>query len=145
MPDKIGFSLNKITTEQFAIIESAFKDDFEILFNIVSKYGINEKDKMIATFIAPAFSKNEIPFLVLEIACHFKIAEDAWEKFTSKDKTKLNLPIGFIRHLTMLSIGTARGVLHSKTENTVFNKFVLPTINVNEIVKNGISFNLIND
>jgi len=145
MPDKIGFSLNKITTEQFAIIESAFKSDVEILFNIDSKYGINEKDRMIATFIAPAFSQNKIPFLVLEIACHFNIADDAWDKFTSKEKNKLILPLGFIRHLTMLSIGAARGVLHSKTENTAFNKFVLPTINVNEIVKNGISFDLSND
>jgi len=144
MPNKIGFSLNKITTEQFAIIESAFKSDAAIHFNINSKYGVNEEDRMIATFIAPAFSQNKTPFLVLEIACHFKIADDAWVQFTSKDKTKLNIPLGFIRHLTMLTIGAARGVLHSKTENTFFNKFVLPTINVNEIVKNGIVFDLTN-
>ena len=145
MSETIGFFLNKITTEQFAIIESAFKNDAEIQFNINSKYGINVKDKMIAVSVAPAFSQNKIPFLVIEIACHFTIAGDAWVRFTNKDKTKLILPLGFVRHLTMLAIGTVRGVLHSKTENTTFNKFVLPTINVNEIVKNGISFDLVND
>ncbi len=143
MSDTIGFFLSKITTEQFAIIESAFNADIAIEFNINSKYGINEKDKMIAAFIAPAFIQNKTPFLVLEIACHFKIAEDAWNKYLNKEKTRLNLPIGFIRHLTMLSLGTARGVLHSKTENTDFNKFILPTINVNEIVKKGIAFDLL--
>lgn len=143
MSDTIGFFLSKITTEQFAIIESAFNDNVAIEFNINSKYGINEKDKMIAAFIAPAFAQNNTPFLVLEVACHFKIAEEAWNKYVNKEKTKLNLPIGFIRHLTMLAIGTARGVLHSKTENTDFNKFILPAINVNEIVKKGIAFDLI--
>ena len=37
MSETIGFFLNKITTEQFAIIESAFKNDAEIQFNINSK------------------------------------------------------------------------------------------------------------
>lgn len=142
MSDKIGFSLKKITTEQFAIIESAFKEGEDVQFSINAKYGINEKDKMIAVFVSPAFYQDKKAFLVLEIACHFKIADEAWESFKNKNKSKLTIPIGFIRHLIMLSIGTARGVLHSKTENTAFNNFLIPTINVTEIVKSGVSFDL---
>lgn len=142
MADKIGFSLRKITTEQFAIIESAFKDGDEVKFAVNTKYGINEKDKMIAVFVSPAFYQTESPFLVLEIACHFKIVDEAWDTFMNKSKTELNVPVGFVRHLTMLTIGTARGVLHSKTENTSFNEFLLPTINVTEIIKNGVVFDL---
>lgn len=142
MSDKIGFSLRKITTEQFAIIETAFKEGADVQFSVNSKYGINEKDKMVVVFVSPDFRQNNAPFLVLEIGCHFKIVDEAWESFISKDKTKLNIPVGFIRHLIMLSIGTARGVLHSKTENTPFNDFLLPTINVNEIVKAGVAFDL---
>ena len=78
----------------------------------------------------------------MEIACHFKIVDDAWESFKNKDKTKLTIPVGFIRHLIMLTIGTARGVLHSRTENTPFNDFLMPTINVTEIVKSGVAFDL---
>lgn len=33
----------------------------------------------------------------------------------------------------MLSISTKRGVLDSKTENTPFNDFLLPTINVTKL------------
>jgi len=142
MSDKIGFSLKKVTTEQFAIIESAFSDGEDVQFSVNSKYGINEKDKMVAVFVSPAFYQNKTPFLVLEIACHFKIVEEAWNDFMNKDKTKITLPVGFIRHLIMLTIGTARGVLHSKTENTTFNDFLLPTINVTDIVKAGVAFDL---
>ncbi len=142
MSDKIGFSLKKITTEQFAIIESAFKEGEDVQFSVNAKYGINEKDKMVAVFVSPAFYQDKKAFLVLEIACHFKIVDDAWESFKNKDKTKLTIPVGFIRHLIMLTIGTARGVLHSRTENTPFNDFLMPTINVTEIVKSGVAFDL---
>ncbi|WP_394906092.1 hypothetical protein [uncultured Mesonia sp.] len=142
MSDKIGFSLKKITTEQFAIIESAFKEGEDVQFSVNAKYGINEKDKMVAVFVSPAFYQDKKAFLVLEIACHFKIVDDAWESFKNKDKTKLTIPVGFMRHLIMLTIGTARGVLHSRTENTPFNNFLMPTINVTEIVKSGVAFDL---
>lgn len=42
----------------------------------------------------------------------------------------------------MLTIGTTKGVLHSKTENTTFNHFVLPTLNGNELVKNDVVFDI---
>lgn len=42
----------------------------------------------------------------------------------------------------MLTIGTARGVLHSKTENTTFNQFLLPTLNVNELVQKDVIFKI---
>ncbi|REG87870.1 hypothetical protein [Winogradskyella sediminis] len=142
MSNKIGFSLKKITTEQFAIIESAFKEGEDVQFSVNAKYGINEKDKMVAVFVSPAFYQDKKAFLVLEIACHFKIVDDAWESFKNKDKTKLTIPVDFMRHLIMLTIGTARGVLHSRTENTPFNNFLMPTINVTEIVKSGVAFNL---
>ncbi|UOB17875.1 hypothetical protein [Abyssalbus ytuae] len=142
MSDKIGFSLKKVTTEQFAIIESAFNEGEDVQFSVNAKYGINEKDKMVAVFVSPAFYQNKKPFLVLEIACHFKIDDDAWESFKNKENTKLTIPVGFIRHLIMLTVGTGRGVLHSKTENTPFNDFLMPTINVTEIVKSGVAFNL---
>jgi hypothetical protein len=38
----------------------------------------------------------------------------------------------------MLTIGTTRGVLHAKTEHTLFNQYLLPTINVNDIVKEAV-------
>jgi hypothetical protein len=40
----------------------------------------------------------------------------------------------------MLTIGTSRGILHAKTEGTEFNKFILPTINVNQLVEKDAEF-----
>ena len=54
----------------------------------------------------------------------------------------VSFPKGFMAHLAVITVGTTRGVLHAKTENSKFNKYFLPTINVNELVKNDISFAL---
>ena len=145
MAETIGFLLNKIVTEQFAVIESAFKDGDDVQFGINSKYGIFDDEKVLSVFIAPAFYQNKQPFLVLEVICHFEIEESAWNEFLNKDKSKLTFPLNFVRHVTMLAVGTARGILHAKTENTPFNEFILPTINLNETIKSSVVFNLSED
>jgi len=43
-------------------------------------------------------------------------------------------------HLSVMTVGTARVVLHTKTEGTFFNRFLLPTINVPELVTDDIQF-----
>ena len=82
------------------------------------------------------FIQKKSPFLIIEVGCHFNITTEAWSGFYNESKTELIVSRGFIGHLVMLTIGTTRGVLHSKTENTPFNNFLLPTLNVNELVKN---------
>lgn len=137
--DQISFGLRRITTEQFAIIESAFdesKNNFELGTGF--RFGFNTDKRIITPYLAINFSQDKNPFLVLEIGCHFEIIEEHWNNLFSSDTNELKLPLGLARHLVMLSIGTLRGVLHAKTENTPFNKFFLPTINVNELVKEDI-------
>ncbi|MPN63841.1 hypothetical protein SDC9_211608 [bioreactor metagenome] len=52
----------------------------------------------------------------------------------------LLVPKNFMQHLAVITIGTARGILHAKTENTPFNQYVLPTINVSEMIKDDVTF-----
>jgi len=137
---KIGFALNNITTEQFAVIESSFIEGKVVDLKAGLKFGINKEKKIISVLFSTSFIQEKSPFLVIEVGCHFKIMEEAWEGFLNDDKSKLIASKGFISHLAMLTIGTARGVLHSKTENTSFNNFLLPTINVTDLVKKDVNF-----
>lgn len=140
--DNIGFGLRKVTTEQFAIIESSFVDGKLIELKVGLRFGINNENKIISTFFSTNLIQEKAPFLLLEIGCHFNIIEDAWLSFLNDDKSEVVIPKGFISHLVMLTIGTARGVLHSKTENTSFNQFLLPTLNVNEMVQKDVIFKI---
>lgn len=134
----IGFSLRKISTEQFAVIQDAYLGSSEeIQIGIDLRFGIDTENVGIVAFVKVHFEQEKSPFLVVEVGNHFAIDHTAWESFQKNDNG-LVLPKGFASHLVMLTIGTLRGVLHSKTENTKFNKFLLPTINVTELIKDDI-------
>ncbi|MFM9839200.1 MAG: hypothetical protein ACKVOQ_13100 [Cyclobacteriaceae bacterium] len=129
----IGFSLKKITTEQFAVFENAFDEKKKIDINTEIKFGVDHENKIIATFTLFKFEQEQIVFLLIEACCNFTVEEDSWKSFSNTEH-KLKIDKGFLSHLAMLTVGTARGILHSKTEGTRFNEYCLPTINVAEMI-----------
>lgn len=132
--DKIGFKLNKINTQQFAIIENSYsseKDDFTIETNL--GFGIDSKNGAIMSLVKIEFEQDQNPFLIIEVSCEFDISSEFWKEFDNKDNVRI--PKGFMAHLAMITVGTTRGVLHSKTENTKFNEFILPTLDITEMIK----------
>jgi len=132
--NKIGFKLEKINTEQFAIIEDSYNsqnDEIGLQANV--KFGISSESPAIISIIKFQFEQHKKPFLVIEVSCEFSVEEAKWVEF-SKYK-KVYVPKDFLAHLAMITVGTTRGVLHSKTDNSKFNDFVLPTLNVTEMIK----------
>jgi hypothetical protein len=138
---KIAFALMKVSTEQYAIIEDAYCDGGDISLETKIGFGSEVDNKMIAVFTTFTFKCNENAFLIIEAGCHFNIKDDAWEEMLDDEKKSLTAPKGFVRHMTILTIGTTRGILHAKTENTSFNQFLLPTINVAEIIQEDSTIN----
>ena len=77
--DPITFGLRQITTEQFAVIESAFdanKDDFELETGL--RFGFNIDKRIVIPLLSIKFKQDKSPFLLLEIGCYFEIIEDHW-------------------------------------------------------------------
>lgn len=131
----IGFALAKVTTEQFAVIDSNFQRGAEIKLHVNFRFGADDKQKVIAVFNSFTFETNEKQFLIVEAGCHFAIAPESWERMFDSKLNKLVVPKGFLQHMGVLTVGTCRGILHAKTENTGFNQFHIPTINVAELIK----------
>lgn len=136
----IGFALIKVTTEQFAIIESNFEDEAEIKINVNFRFAANDKKKVVAVFNSFVFETNDKQFLIIEAGCHFSIAPDSWDKMIDLKLNKLIVPKEFLQHMAMLTVGTCRGILHAKTEKTCFNKYHIPTINVADLIKHDSVF-----
>jgi hypothetical protein len=131
---KIGFNLTKINTLQFAIIEDTFDsklDEFNVETNL--GYGLDEENNSILSLVKIQFEQKELPFMIIEVSCEFDIDKGFWDKFENSDS--ITIPKGFMAHLAMITVGTSRGVLHGKTKNTKFNDFILPMINVAEMIK----------
>lgn len=134
--NQITFALRNITTEQFAIIESAFNKSIEnVELGNSLRFGFNLEKKIVTVLLAVNFSQDKGPFLILEIGCYFEIIKEHWVNLYNAELGEIKLPMELARHLVVLAMGTLRGVLHAKVENTSFNMFILPTINVTELVK----------
>ena len=136
--DSIKFTLHKITTEQFAIIADPPANDDKVSFKTDFTFGCNMEEKAIGVFLKISFENDSNPFLLVEAGCHFLIEDISWESIFFMDKNKLVLPKGFASHLLMICMGTTRGILHSKTENTRLNNYYLPLVNVSEMIKSDL-------
>lgn len=133
-PKNIGFALTKITTEQFAAIEDNLVSETDIQIQVNFRFAADDKQKLVGVFSAFTFESNQKQFLIIEAGCHFAIDPDSWSKMMDSENKKLTLTKGFLQHMAMLTVGTTRGILHARTENTSFNKYHLPTINLERLI-----------
>lgn len=134
----IRFRMVRISTEQFAILtKDAPSTDAKI--NLETQLGFKEalSDRQIACDIIFKFGVNESPFLLLNVMCAFEVSKDDWAGMIQRDGSII-LPKGFLGHIAMHTVGTARGILHIKTEGTPFNRYILPAINVEQMIEDDI-------
>lgn len=136
----INFSLLKIKTEQFAIFEENFDKNELVNLNTNLSLGLNSEDKVFLVTPKHTFENNGKPFMTIQISCFFKIDDSTWDNF--KNKKQIIFPKEFVAHMAMITVGTSRGVLHSKTEETIFNQFILPPLNVAEMVGEDVVFDI---
>ena len=136
----IGFLLEGIKIEQFAVFEETYNSEKETELKAGFEFKLDSDNQKIGVFVTFEFVQDTKIFIKVVVSCHFKISDNAWKQFTDEKSAsnKFIIPKGFITHLTMLSVGTTRGVLYAKTEGTGFAKFILPTINLSEMIQEDI-------
>jgi hypothetical protein len=136
----ISFRLLNIVTEQFATFEIENLPDTNDLQTDL-QFSINPDNRLVACKMKFQFLHEKQPIVVLTVVCNFDIEKSSWDTNVVSDK-KLILPKHFLEHLCVITVGTSRGILHTKTENTTFNKFVIPTLNVSHLVAKDIIFDI---
>lgn len=137
---KVKFRLIGIKTHQFALLEDVALNENAINLQAGINFGVDSQKKIVVCLVRFRFLSHDNPFIIIHIACDFLVDTAAWESFENKEKKEITIPEGFLRHLAVLAVGTARGALHVKTENTPFNKYFIPTVDLTEIVKGDVVF-----
>lgn len=132
---EIGFNIGQITTDQFAILPDLYWDNKEIGILHELYFGLDIDNKRIKVSKTAKFQQleNQV-FLVISVACHFSINPDEWFKLQELDSSVVTIPRDFALHLATITMGTIRGVLHAKTENTIFNQLILQPLDLTKLV-----------
>lgn len=121
------FRMVKITVDQFAILSNeAPTGDLDINIEIGMKYAAAAR--RIMPTLSFSFEKEGTKLLLLQMNCEFEIAPDDWEAATADGKVKITKPT--LECLVAQTVGASRGIMHCKTEGTLFNGVILPPVNV---------------
>lgn len=138
---KISFSIIQIATEQFATIPDALNEALPSQIQHELTFGFDKENKRIYVRKLARFRHTEgSPFMIIAVACWFAINPPDWDELIVPESDKIVLPKDFATHLAMLVVGTMRGILYTKTENTNFNQFILPPVDVTALVPADITF-----
>lgn len=129
----IAFGLRQIETRQFATFGDG-KCDIDLLNEQLEfSFGTSYENRIIGCTFLYSLIVGELPFVKIEVACHFNIEEQSWKQLVDSKKTQLVLPKKFAQHLANVTVGTSRGILHTKTEGTAFHQYPIALINLENI------------
>lgn len=135
----LSFKLIKINTEQFAIIEDNYNaDDTNINIGLEAKLGVDMDNATLKISLKFKVNQSNYPFIIIEVSCEFEISELSM----IQKENKLIIPKEKVINLMEFVTNTARGVLHAKTENSNFNQYVIPKIDIEEFVSEEAIFEL---
>lgn len=129
----IAFSLRQIETNQFATFGDGEGEADQLTEQIQFSFGTVLEEQVVACIFTYTLRVKEQPFITIEVACSFNIEEKNWNELLDRKNKQLTLPKNFAQHIANITVGTARGVLHTKTERTLFNQYPVALINLEQI------------
>ncbi len=132
----IPFRIRQIKTQQFAMFPDLLVNGKEVTVDSEFSFGVNTEVKNIMCVTKLSYRQDENLLLTTEVHCIFDIREDG----TKQLKEQGRVVVDFLRYLATIATGTVRGIIHTKTENTVLNSVVVPPINLVEAIKEDFVF-----
>lgn len=138
----LKFLLLHIQTEQFAIQEEKFKPKKEVELSSTLNFMVNPELQRIKIITQFEFIQVKNVFLKIAISCEFQMKEESWSKLLHTPSNEIIVPKDFLMHLSVISVGTCRGILFSKTEGSPMAKFILPMINLREMILDDLHVSL---
>ena len=129
---EIKYYLKDIDESQFAVLPDNFKEGVELTVEAMIHVAATTEGTDLKCDSRLELKQGENLILITEITCKYGLTKDSWEDV---DETKKKLPLGFIRHIASLSIGTQRGIILARTKDTSLHKVLLPPISLEGVIK----------
>lgn len=139
--NSLGFAFVGLKTTQFATNDKAYRKTGNLELQTNIGFALDEANHVLIVEVQFDFlKKKDAPFLKIGLQGHFEMNTKGWKSLTESDGSTIVFPQKLITHLVVLTIGAARGTLHAKTEGTVYNNYILPTVNVADLIHEDVSF-----
>jgi len=140
--NSLGFAFVGLKTTQFSTNDKAYRSTGNLDLQTEMGFGIDVSRQLFIAEVKFNFlKKKDAPFMQIALQGQFEINKEGWQEITDSENHIFNFPKELITHLVVLTIGATRGALHAKTEGSVYNSYILPTVNVDEMINGDLLFN----
>ena len=126
--NKIPFRIFKIENEPIVLHADLVEKLSDMEFGFQVSFNGNLKDRVVGCKTDYVFKQKDTEVSALTVYCYFMI-EEGYVKSNTKNG-KMVIDKDFLRYLATISVGTARGIQHAKTQGTILNSLVIPPINL---------------
>ena len=130
MTSIIHYVISHIETKQFAMFPDLYVNGKETMVNTAVQFRVVSDYSRIRNITKFSYYQDNNLLLVLELICDFEINPEATEDIKKDGKIDMN----FLRYIASISVGTARGVIHSETKGSVLNPVILPPIDLTKLI-----------
>lgn len=137
---RVPFLLASISTEEFATFRDNFvsdEEEFEIGMNVEVHF--NKPYDHVGVYTRFEFQQEGQPVMVMKCGCHFEFDKSYWADLISDHQ--ITIPASLITHLLVITVGTARGIIHAK-KPAWLEKALLPTLDVSGVMQEDMVVNL---
>jgi hypothetical protein len=131
----IKFSFARIITDDFKIVSEQSDASLDAMVNANMAFGFNAPEKILAMQLNCVLVELDKILMNISVTCQFRLVPEDWASCYHEETNKLTIPKLAALHLASLTVSTARGVMHAKTEGHALNSLIIPPINVNDFVK----------
>lgn len=127
----IHFQMAKINVTQFAILSDTVPQE-GLTYTVELGFKGATDAKRLGCDFSVEFAQGERPLIKLSVFCEFDILPEDWDRQISDGRLIISKDdLGFFANQT---VGVARGVLFCKTEGTPFSQFIIPPINLVQLI-----------
>lgn len=137
---EIPYRIVQIVTSKFEQHPDLLEIGSDIQIGSGYNFAINPIEHRIRCESEYLFTQAANSLLNLKLVCTFEVEEPAFEALIT-DKV-ITVPVEFLRYMATICVGTARGDIHARTEGSILSNYVLPPINLVEIIKDPLVIKL---
>ena len=134
----IRFSFAGINTDEFAVLNEAYFPEQVANLNTTMAFQFNAAEKIFGMQVKFVISQQERTIAVLAVSCLFRIVAEDWVTIYADDIHQLTMPKLPALHFASMTISTARGVWHARTEKLPLRALIIPPINTTDFIKDDI-------
>lgn len=130
-PIQIEYRLTKIATNRFDIHADNLKDG-DAEFRTELQFAYSNNPHAVRCRMSINMVQQGTPLMESVVDCHFEINATSIEALKQGDNVVI--PAAVLIQFASLCYGTMRGIIHTKTEGTPINRFILPPMYFHEVI-----------